>query len=229
METLRYHFEEGGWIMGVIAACLFGVAAIAIDRAVALARTRGPSTRLVSAIEAHLRDGDLGGAIALSREAPGAVARAARRILLEALTTPARLEAAREEALLVEVPTLWARAGGFAVLANLATLLGLLGTITSLFAPTGCVGPTDASSKAVMLAKQISEGLSCTWFGLFVAASALTCVLVFRSRIEAWEATLRAESKAVVNLAITYRERLRLGDARPRLAPRGYRRAIWDS
>jgi len=228
VETLRYHFEEGGWIMGVIAACLFGVAAIAIDRAIALARARGPATKLVSALEAHLRDGDLGGAIALSRAAPGAVARAAQRILLEALTTPARLEAAREVALLVEVPRLWARAGGFAVLANLATLFGLLGTVTSVFVPIGCV-PVDARSRAVILAKQISEGLTCTWFGLFVAASALTCVLVFRSRIEAWEATLRAESKAVVNLAITYRERLRLGDARARIAPRGYRRAIWDS
>ncbi|GAB5542907.1 MAG: hypothetical protein SangKO_026670 [Sandaracinaceae bacterium] len=227
METLRHHFEECGSWMYPLALCFCALAALALDRTLALARGWGPARGLTAELESHLRDGDLGGALALCAMTQGQAAWIASRTLQEALTTPERLRAARQSALLDELPRLEARVGYFATLANLATLFGLMGTVTGLRVGFGCVLNPDAASRATMFAKSISESLNCTAFGLFIAICALTCVLVFRSRIEERVATLRAESMAVVNLAVRYRDRLRLGDQRPHLSPRSYRRAIW--
>ena len=94
--------------------------------------------------------------------------------------------------------------------------------MTGLDIGFGCPAP-DATSRAVMLAKAISESLSCTFGGLFVASCALALMMVIRSRLEARVATLRAEAMAVANLAVAYRARLRLGGARSAVEPCGYR------
>ena len=79
------------------------------------------------------------------------------------------VQAAMDEAALRELPKLEARTGYLALLANLAMLSGLLGTVTGLIAAFGAVANADASSKATMLAKGISEAMNCTAFGLLAA------------------------------------------------------------
>ena len=75
------------------------------------------------------------------------------------------------KALLDELPRLEARVGYFATLANLATLFGLMGTVTGLRVGFGCVPNHDAASRATMFAKSISESLNCTAFGLFTPSA----------------------------------------------------------
>jgi biopolymer transport protein ExbB/TolQ len=53
------------------------------------------------------------------------------------------------------------------MLGNLATLAGLLGTITGLIKAFAGVAGVDPSMKATMLSKGISEAMNCTAFGLF--------------------------------------------------------------
>jgi biopolymer transport protein ExbB/TolQ len=52
------------------------------------------------------------------------------------------------------------------MLGNLATLAGLLGTITGLITSFAGVAGVDPSMKATMLSKGISEAMNCTAFGL---------------------------------------------------------------
>lgn len=204
--------------------CLVGVFLLTFDRALALARSHGPATRLTGALASHLRQGDLAGALALCAATPGMASRIAQSILHEGLTTPERVHAAREAALLRELPVLEARVGWFGSLANLATLVGLLGSVTGLNTGFGCVGPADAASRATMLAKGIAESLTCTLAGLSIAVLALVGRMVIQRRLDARSAILRAEAAAVANLAVAYRARLRLGGARPRVEGTGYRR-----
>ena len=58
------------------------------------------------------------------------------------------------------------RTGYLAMLGNLATLAGLLGTITGLIKAFAGVAGVDPSMKATMLSKGISEAMNCTAFGL---------------------------------------------------------------
>ena len=70
-----------------------------------------------------------------------------------------------EEALRV-LPKVEKRTGYLAMLGNLATLAGLLGTITGLIKSFASVAGVDPAMKATMLSKGISEAMNCTAFGL---------------------------------------------------------------
>jgi biopolymer transport protein ExbB len=78
------------------------------------------------------------------------------------------VQAAMDEAALREMPKVSARTSYLALLANLAMLSGLLGTVTGLIKSFGSVAgeSVDPSQKARVLAQGISEAMNCTAFGL---------------------------------------------------------------
>jgi len=76
------------------------------------------------------------------------------------------VQQAMDEEALRELPRLEKRTGYLAMLGNLATLAGLLGTITGLIKSFAGVAGVDPSMKATMLSKGISEAMNCTAFGL---------------------------------------------------------------
>ena len=76
------------------------------------------------------------------------------------------VQQAMDEEALRELPKLEKKTGYLAMLGNLATLAGLLGTITGLIKSFAGVAGVDPSMKATMLSKGISEAMNCTAFGL---------------------------------------------------------------
>lgn len=68
------------------------------------------------------------------------------------------------------------RTSYLATIANVATLLGLLGTIAGLIESFGAVGHADAQQKAVLLANGISTAMNATLLGLGLA---VPCMVVF--------------------------------------------------
>lgn len=68
------------------------------------------------------------------------------------------------------------RTSFLATIANVATLLGLLGTIAGLIESFSAVGHADAQQKAALLANGISTAMNATMMGLAVA---VPCMVVF--------------------------------------------------
>ena len=68
------------------------------------------------------------------------------------------------------------RTGYLATIANVATLLGLLGTIAGLIESFSAVGHADAQQKAAILANGISTAMNATMLGLGVA---VPCMILF--------------------------------------------------
>ena len=67
------------------------------------------------------------------------------------------------------LPRLEKRTAYLATLANIATLLGLLGTIMGLIAAFTAVANADPSEKASLLSASISVAMNTTAFGLIAA------------------------------------------------------------
>jgi len=67
------------------------------------------------------------------------------------------------------LPPLERRTSYLPILANVATLLGLLGTIIGVIQAFAAVSAADPSQKATLLAHGISVALNMTAFGLIVA------------------------------------------------------------
>lgn len=76
---------------------------------------------------------------------------------------------AMQETVMETVPRLEKRTGYLSTLANVATLLGLLGTIIGLIAAFTAVADADPAQKASLLSSSISVAMNTTAFGLISA------------------------------------------------------------
>ena len=125
-----------------------------------------------------------------------------------------RLHAGRrmDEAALREVPKIAKRTGYLALLANLAMLSGLLGTVSGLIVSFGAVSgeSVDPSQKARILAEGISEAMNCTAFGLIVAIIALVAFAVLNGKTQGLEDDINEASVQVLNLVVTNRQKVNM-------------------
>ncbi len=89
----------------------------------------------------------------------------------EANTGAERIRNAIDEAMLKIIPLLEKRTGYLAVIGNVATLLGLLGTVYGLIMSFAAVGRPgiDAAQKSELLASGIATAMNSTFTGLSVA------------------------------------------------------------
>jgi biopolymer transport protein ExbB len=90
--------------------------------------------------------------------------------------------------------------GGMGTLANAATLLGLLGTVTGLIRAFGNIAATGSGGPAVV-AGGISEALVCTAFGLFIGIPTLFFANYFSKKASDIASTLESTSDLVVVIA----------------------------
>jgi len=88
----------------------------------------------------------------------------------------ADVEMAMEEVMLETIPRLEKRTHYIAMFANIATLLGLLGTIVGLIKAFTAVAQVDPSLKAEILSSSISVAMNTTAFGL---AAAIPLIIIF--------------------------------------------------
>ncbi|MCB0365114.1 MAG: MotA/TolQ/ExbB proton channel family protein [Bdellovibrionaceae bacterium] len=80
------------------------------------------------------------------------------------------------------IPSLGKRLGYLAMIANVATLLGLLGTIQGLIMSFSAVSFADPSQKQVVLAQGISMAMNTTFLGLSVAIPVMVIYAFLHAR-----------------------------------------------
>jgi biopolymer transport protein ExbB/TolQ len=87
-----------------------------------------------------------------------------------------------DEVLIAENAALDKRTQFLAMLGNVATLTGLLGTITGMIKSFAAVAYANPSEKAALLSAGISEAMNATAYGLIVAIPALLAYAVLINR-----------------------------------------------
>jgi biopolymer transport protein ExbB/TolQ len=81
-----------------------------------------------------------------------------------------------------ELPRISRRLNYLALIANIATLVGLLGTIVGLQTSFGSLASTDAAQKAAQLANGIAEAMNTTAFGLIVAVPSMVLYTILSNK-----------------------------------------------
>ena len=125
-------FAKGGPVMWLL--LLLGAAALVIfiERALFLHRGQIRSTEFLSGIKNLLQKDRLMEALTLCEETPGPVAGVVKAGLRHAADDEQALRFAVQEAALAELPVLERRIGSLAAIAQIAPLLGLLGTLLGM-------------------------------------------------------------------------------------------------
>ncbi|MDZ4696179.1 MAG: MotA/TolQ/ExbB proton channel family protein [Deltaproteobacteria bacterium] len=166
MQNIAEAFKEGGWGMYPILVMLIMILAITIDRAMTLSKATVDVDKLLSLIKSQIVSGNVRGAISTCEGSPAPLTKIVAAGLRKAEGTEHEIQQAMDEEALRELPKIEKRTGYLAMLGNLATLAGLLGTITGLIKSFASVAGVDPSMKATMLSLGISEAMNCTAFGL---------------------------------------------------------------
>ena len=180
LDFIARKFEEGGQeIMSAIAFVMFISLAIIIERAYRywLQYDLANSSGFMAAVQKMVMNNSIENAIRLCKKArPKLLPYVMSEGLKRANDSTEEIEHALDTATLTAVPKITKILPFLGTTANVATLLGLLGTIFGLIRSFAAAAKLTGSAKQTALAAGISESLTATSFGL---GTALMCLLAY--------------------------------------------------
>ncbi len=164
-------FQKGGLFMYPILLVFACGIAIAVERWVQLGRIRSANRSMWGQVQPLLAEGDFEQARQTVNEDKSTIARMLAMGLARqgAVRRREDIEIAMEESLMEIIPQLERRTPYVALLSNIATLLGLLGTIMGLIEAFTAVANANPAEKADLLSASISVAMNTTAFGLMAA------------------------------------------------------------
>ncbi len=186
IQTISNAFAHGGLLMWMIVPVHITSLVIIIERVMALYMRRDLNQKqVVKAFEEDIRKGQIDKMLAKARRIesePIALVAMAGGQAAQDLAGKDEVQLRMDEVILEEQTRLEKRTGFLAMLGNVATLLGLLGTITGMIKSFAAVGTASPTEKAALLATGISEAMNATAYGLVVAVPALVMYAILQNR-----------------------------------------------
>lgn len=168
--TIRF-IQDGGVFMYPILLVLAVGLGIIIERVIYLQTVKTKNRNTWNQIYPLLSKGKFQNASKILENSDTGLSRVLGHGLDRARTSTRHedIELAMDEGLMEVLPRLETRTGYVGTLANIATLLGLLGTILGLIAAFTAVASADPAQKADLLSASISVAMNTTAFGLMTA------------------------------------------------------------
>lgn len=168
-------FRDGGALMWVnLAVFIFALAIVTERLFILLFRLRINEKAFLSSVEKLVMAGNFDRAIKLCQTHEGAaVPRVVRAGLQNARLGAGAVSAAIEESMSEVLPQVTRRAGILWGIANLATLIGLVGTVFGLIQSFAAISLAAPDKKSQLLTEGIAHAMSNTAFGLSIAVSCI--------------------------------------------------------
>ncbi|PCJ47511.1 MAG: flagellar motor protein MotA [Gammaproteobacteria bacterium] len=201
-EVIVRFMQEGGTFMYIILMVFIFGLAITIERMIFLTSVKHKNKRVWNEILPFLTSGDFARAQQVTQESNAEIG----RILAYGIDQSSHgkrhddVELAMEEGLMEVMPKLEKRTPYLATFANIATLLGLLGTIMGLISAFTAVANVDPSEKANLLSASISVAMNTTAFGLMAAIPLLLSFSYLQTKTTEIVDSLEMVSVKFINL-----------------------------
>ena len=191
--------RAGGLVMIPLGLISILAAAVILERLYTLSARSGSSEAAVEAVLDRCRAGDGEEALRLAEAGKGTTMRALAAALRERSGGRTRMEEAVQESMLLEMPVLERFLPILAVLAGVAPMLGLLGTVTGMITTFDMIRLFGSGDPGVM-AGGISEALVATATGLIVAIPLLLFHSGLSGRVDRILGDAQRHSTALVAL-----------------------------
>ena len=176
-HSMLAFFQKGGVFMYPILFVFLTGMAIAVERWFQLSRIRSQNRKMWNTFYPMLAKGEFDKVKTIVNKDKSTIS----QMLVMGLARQGKLrrredvEIAMEESMMEIIPRLEKRTPYVAILSNIATLLGLLGTIMGLIEAFTAVANANPAEKADMLSASISVAMNTTAFGLMSAIPLLLC------------------------------------------------------
>ncbi len=175
VQAVVNFFVGGGyWMYPILLVGVLGVA-IALERYITLNKVERANRKIWDQLQPAIMHGDLDKARSMTTSDDSTVSQLLQTSLESNRASWNResLELAMEEEMMSIIPQLDKRIAYTALYANMATLLGLLGTVMGLIHAFDAVANAAPAEKSNLLSASIAEAMNCTSFGLMVAVPIL--------------------------------------------------------
>jgi len=202
--SILQKFNEGGIFMYFILAFGLLTLALIVERAVVLyAKIKTAPGNFRDQILEYVKRGDYHAAETHAKVSAGAtglgrIVELGCRLRATAAGDE-EVQSRMDEKLSAEISAIDRRTGFLAMFGNVATLLGLLGTISGMIQSFAAVASASPADRATMLSKGISEAMNCTAFGLIVAIPALVAFAIFQNKTDRLIGELTEKTTAIFN------------------------------
>jgi len=186
-SSIAKFFQDGGLFIYPIAIVLAIGVAITVERWRFLNREKARNLKAFDDFLPLLRTDDHDKMTLFTRDNDAPVSRmiGCGLDMMRVTKQRADVEQAMSEGMMEAVPRLEQRTGYLAMLANVATLLGLLGTIIGLIAAFTAVANADPAEKSKLLSLSISVAMNTTAFGLIAAIPLLISHAILTNKTNA--------------------------------------------
>ncbi len=204
LTVIASAFQHGGiWMKFILAAQVISIA-IMVERYITLyVKRKVGESGFVAQFEGLIRQGQLTEVMqkAQSEQNSHPVAGAIIAGVKSAMKFGGKeeIQGKMDEVLLAENSRLEKKTGFLAMLANVGTLLGLLGTIVGMIKSFAAVANANPVEKASLLSAGISEAMYATAYGLIMAIPAIVMYAVLSNRANQLSEDLNQSALKVYN------------------------------
>lgn len=200
IEALAQFMNDGGVFMWFIfAVWCFGIA-IAIERIKTLISYDTNGNGLMGVVKKHVLLNEVHTAIESCSNTKSLLAGVISSGLKRSNQQKEQIQDALESIILESIPKVEKRLNYLALVANVSTLIGLLGTIYGLIESFAAVASADPSEKAKLLAMGISKAMNTTALGLISAISIMVVHTILTSKAEKIISELEQYSTKLLDL-----------------------------
>jgi len=191
---------RGGILMFPIMFCSVVALAITIERFFTLRRAKIDTREFMDNMRTVLRQNRTQEAVEICDETDGPIARIMKAGILKHNRSKEDIREAIEDAGHLEIPRLERYMSGLATCANIAPLLGLLGTVAGMIKAFAEIQHREGQVNPSDLAEGIGNALVTTAAGLTVAIPTLVVYNYFVSRVENMILEMELSSSELVEL-----------------------------
>jgi biopolymer transport protein ExbB len=204
--TLMMMIEQGGYILWVIMALGFVSFVLCIYHLLTLTPSREAPKNLIKRAHGQLLEGDLRGAYQMCQERDEYLAQVLRAGLKMAGHERYVVQEAMESEGERGATALWQKISYLNNIANLAPLLGLLGTVWGMMQAFGAIAFEDAQVKGLTMAYSVAEAMITTAAGLLLAIPTMAVYFFLRGRVIKIVSTVEAHASEFVELIVKEKE-----------------------
>ena len=189
LNSVANFIQSGGVFMWVIIIIWAIGLAISFERFMKLSfRLDVDGSSFMNEIQRYILSNDIQGAIRACSGSLAALPKVLKGGLKRANQSEEQIQNAIDATALEVIPKVQLRLNYLQMIANISTLLGLLGTIQGLIQSFTAVGQADPAQKSELLTLGISKAMNTTFLGLLVAITIIV--------LHTW---LSAKSNKIIN------------------------------
>lgn len=201
LATIFYFNSNWNIILFILAGCSLVAFTIFIERMIFLRKSEIDTNKFIIALRPIIRERNMIEAVRICEDTGGSVPRIIKSGLTKHNRTKAEIENAMEMTGLTEIARLEKNAKIISIIANIAPLIGLLGTVLGFIQAFGEMrlsGLVDIS--ATQIGEAMEYALVTTAAGLVVAIPAVIAYNYLVSRIESFVLEIQTTSSEIVDL-----------------------------